>query len=200
MDDITLQKLEEITDIKQFIEYISVFYPGLTFNTFTIEEIEKALFHTYIKLIGKILYISPKTMRIFITNYLMKYEIMNIKRVILGTILGLNTEEKSSMVNILVEKYLDNEKFMRELIEISSLEELILLKISLILELEGCLSPCLPSVLPRIPLVLFHNALIVNICRLNKNETHIPKTCPLASLKVQSLCLIELWNLRIFLE
>ncbi len=122
MDDTTLQKLEEITEIKQFIEYISVFYPGLTFKSYTIEDIEKALFHTYIKLIGKILYISPKTMRIFLRNYLLKYEIMNIKHIILGTILGISTDEKNSMVNMLVEKYLNNANFMTELIEITSLE------------------------------------------------------------------------------
>ena len=124
MDDNTLQKLEEITDIKQFIEYINIFYPGLTIKTYTIEEIEKALFHTYIKLIGNILFISPKTMRLFLRSYLMKYEIMNIKRVILGTILGISTEEKSSMVNMLVEEYLNNTNFMRDLIEISKLEEI----------------------------------------------------------------------------
>ncbi|MFX0104224.1 MAG: V-type ATPase subunit [Candidatus Hodarchaeota archaeon] len=122
MDDITLDKLEDITDLKQFIEFISIFYPGLSFKSYTIEDIEKALFHTYIKLIGKILYISPKTMRIFLKNYLLKYEIMNIKRVILGTILGINIDEKNSMVNMLVEKYLDNVNFIKELIEITSLE------------------------------------------------------------------------------
>jgi vacuolar-type H+-ATPase subunit C/Vma6 len=124
MDDTTLQKLEDINEIKQFIEFISMFYPGLKVKTYTIEEIEKALFHTYIKLIGRIIYISPKTMRLFLKNYLIKYEIMNIKRVILGTILGINPHEKLSMVNMLVEKYLDNTEFMKELIEIPSLEEI----------------------------------------------------------------------------
>jgi len=54
----------------------------------------------------------------------MKYEIMNIKRVILGTILGISTDEKSSMVNMAVEKYLNNTNFMKDLIEISKLEEI----------------------------------------------------------------------------
>jgi vacuolar-type H+-ATPase subunit C/Vma6 len=122
MDDIALQKLEEITDINQFMEFISIFYPGLTIKSHTIEEIEKALFHTYIKLIGRIINISPRTMKLFLRNYLLKYEIMNIKRVILGSILGKNTDEKLSMVNMLVEKYLDNTDFMKDLIEIPSLE------------------------------------------------------------------------------
>ncbi len=124
MDDITLQKLEEISDIKQFIEYISVFYPGLAPSSYKIEDIERALFHTYIQLIGKILNISPKTMRMFLMNYLLKYEIMNIKNIILGTILGIRVDEKYSMINMLVEKYLDNENFIKDLIEITSLEEI----------------------------------------------------------------------------
>jgi vacuolar-type H+-ATPase subunit C/Vma6 len=124
MDDNALLRMQDITDIKQFVEYISVFYPGLTIESYTFEDIEKALFHTYIKLIGRIIYISPGTMRIFLRNFLIKYEIMNIKRVILGTILGMNIDEKSSMVNLLVEKYLDNTEFMKELIEIPSLEEI----------------------------------------------------------------------------
>ena len=124
MDEITLKKLGEITDIKEFIEYISKFYPGLSFNTYTIEDIERALFHTYIKLIGKIISYSPKSMGIFLRNYLMKYEIMNIKHVILGSIVGMSTQEKSQMINMLVEKYLNNTEFMKELSVISSLDQI----------------------------------------------------------------------------
>ncbi len=124
MDDNTIQKLEEIIDIRQFIEFISIFYPGFTVKSYTFEEIEKSLFHTYIKLIGRIIYISPKTMRLFLRNYLMKYEIINVKRVLRGTILGISVDKKLELVNMLVEKYLNNIDFMKELIEIPSLEEI----------------------------------------------------------------------------
>jgi len=124
MDDVTLNKLNDINDIKEFIEFISRFYPGLSVKSYTIEEIEKALFHTYIKLIGKIILISPRSMRHFLRNYLIKYEIMNIKRLILGTILRMSIAEKSLLVNKLVEKYLDNTEFINELIEIASLDEI----------------------------------------------------------------------------
>ena len=124
MDEATLQKLNEIQEIKQFAEFISRFYPGLDFKTYTIEEIEKALFHNYFKLVGKIIQHSPLNMRIFLRNYLLKYEIANIKNIILGTILGMNSVEKSQMVNKLVEKYLNHTDFINDLIEISSLDEI----------------------------------------------------------------------------
>jgi len=124
MDEKTLQKLEEINEVNQFTEFISQYYPGINITSYTIEEIEKALFHTYIKLIGRIIFISPRNMRIFLKNFLIKYEIMNIKRVILGTILGISIADKSILVNKLVEKYLNNTEFMDELIEISSLDEI----------------------------------------------------------------------------
>ena len=49
---------------------------------------------------------------------------MNIKRIILGTILGMSIREKWLLVNRLVEKYLDNTEFIRDLVEISSLDEI----------------------------------------------------------------------------
>ncbi len=124
MNEATLQKLNDIQEITQFTEFIGRFYPGLDFRTYTIEDIEKALFHTYIKLIGKIIFYSPLNMRIFLRNYLLKYEIANIKNVILGTILGMTSTEKSQMVNKLVEEYLNHTDFINDLIEISSLDEI----------------------------------------------------------------------------
>jgi vacuolar-type H+-ATPase subunit C/Vma6 len=93
-------------------------------NAYAIEEIERALYHTYIKIIGRIISYSPLSMRTFLKNFLLKYEIINIKRIILGTILGMNTREKSSLVNKLVETYLENTGFINDLLEISSLEEI----------------------------------------------------------------------------
>ncbi|MHA1914714.1 MAG: V-type ATPase subunit [Promethearchaeota archaeon] len=124
IDEITLKKLKEIKEIKQFIEFISRYYPGLNIKSYSIEEIERELFHIYIKLIGKIMIVSPRNIRIFLRNYLLKYEIMNIKRVVLGTVLGMSTTEKNLLVNKLVEELLGNTAFMKDLIEISSLDEI----------------------------------------------------------------------------
>jgi vacuolar-type H+-ATPase subunit C/Vma6 len=124
MDENTINKLKEINQIKELTEFISRYYPGMNLKSYKIEDIERALFHTYIKLIGKIILISPRNMIIFLKNYLIKYEIMNIKRVILGTILGMSITEKSLMVNKLVEQYIDNTDFINELIELSTLDEI----------------------------------------------------------------------------
>ena len=124
MDETTLKKMEEINDIKEFVEFLGLYYPGMSINNYTIEEIERALFHTYIKIIGRVMYYSPLNMRTFLKNYLMKYEIMNIQRLILGTVLGMSSSEKALFVNKLVERYLGNIEFINDLVKISSLDEI----------------------------------------------------------------------------
>jgi len=54
----------------------------------------------------------------------MKYEIINIKQIILGTILGMEEEEKRTKINFLVEEYLDNMDFIENLLRITSLGEI----------------------------------------------------------------------------
>jgi len=119
-----LQRLKEINDIREFIDYISPYYPDLNIKEYTIEEIEQALFHIYFKLIGKIMQYSPQNMRSFLRDYLLKYEIMNIKQIIIGSILGMSIEEKTKNVNFLIEKYLENTNFIKDLLKISSLDEI----------------------------------------------------------------------------
>ncbi len=63
MNDISLRKLREINNIKDFFDFIKPYYPDINIKKETISEIEKALFHIYIKLIGRILYYSPEHMR-----------------------------------------------------------------------------------------------------------------------------------------
>ena len=62
-------------------------------------------------------------MRRFLKDYLLKYEIINIKQIILGLIIGMSNEEKSKNVNFLIEEYLENTDFIKKLIELSSLDE-----------------------------------------------------------------------------
>lgn len=124
MDDFTLQKLSRFKDIKDLIDYIKPYYPGLKIKAFTIEEIEKAIYHIYIKLIGRILLLSPDNLRNFLRVYLLRYEIMNVKFLILGAIVGMRVHEKEININFLVEKYLENTNFINNLISIQNLEEI----------------------------------------------------------------------------
>lgn len=119
-----LQKLRRIKDIKELIEFIRPYYPNLKIKEFTIEEIEKAIYNVYIKLIGRIMLLSPDNMRNFLRVYLLRYEIMNVKQIILGTIVGMSVSEKSLNINYAVEKYLENTDFIKKLIEIQNLDEI----------------------------------------------------------------------------
>jgi len=124
MDTGTLEKLKDITEIDEFIRFIEPFYPGLKIKDFSIEEIEKGLYYIFIKLIGRIILFSPINIRRFLKDYLLKYEIMNIKQIILGSIIGLSSEEKTKNVNFTVEEYLENTDFIKKLIELSSIDEI----------------------------------------------------------------------------
>ncbi|TXT66562.1 MAG: V-type ATP synthase subunit C [Promethearchaeota archaeon] len=124
MDPSELEGLVDIDDIREFINKIKPYYPDLNLQKYTIEEIEKKLYNIYIKLIGRIISFSPENMRNFLKDFLMKFEILNLKQIILGSIIGMGIEEKRENVNFLVHKYLENEDFMRELVKISSLDEI----------------------------------------------------------------------------
>ncbi len=119
-----LPKLKTFNTIVDFIEYILPYYPEIKVSDYTIAEIEQALFHVLIKLIGKIMYFSPENMRLFLRSILLKYEISNIKQIILGSIVGMTKAEKSKRINFLVEEYLEHSNFIQDLLEISNLDEI----------------------------------------------------------------------------
>jgi len=124
MDDLTIQQIKQIDDVKEFIDLIAPFYPGINIKEFKIIEIEQALFHVLIMLLGKILHYSPEGMKQFLRDYLLKFEISNLKQIILGIITGMNYKQISSRVNFLVEEYLEHTEFIKNLMEITSLDEI----------------------------------------------------------------------------
>ncbi|MFX1412224.1 MAG: V-type ATPase subunit, partial [Promethearchaeota archaeon] len=124
IEETILPKLKEISGIEEFVEFIRPYYPEINIKDYTIIEIEQALFHILIKLMGKILQFSPENMRLFLRSLFVKYEISNIKQIILGSIIGLSKGEKSKRINFLVEEYLEHSDFINDLIEIDELDEI----------------------------------------------------------------------------
>ena len=123
IDNETLKKLRLIDDIREFINFIRPYYPGIKIYKFEIEEIEKELYHTFFKLIGKIISFSPFNMRLFLKNYLLKYEIINIKKIILGLIIGLSKKERAERINFFIEELIGNVQFINRLLDCTSLDE-----------------------------------------------------------------------------
>lgn len=124
MDKNNLNNLKKINDIKTLIKFIKRYYPDLEVKNFSIVEIEIAITNYYIKLIGKIMYYSPDNMILFLRNYLLIYEILNVKRIIFRSIAGVRDGSKKTHINFLVENYLGNTGFIEGLLEKSSLEEI----------------------------------------------------------------------------
>ncbi|MBY9020044.1 MAG: V-type ATPase subunit [Candidatus Lokiarchaeota archaeon] len=124
IDNDTLRRFKTIYTIENFMENLKPYYPNLEIKEFTIENIERALLNHYIRLVGKILHFSPQNMRNFLKSYLLKYEIQNLKQIIIGLILGMNNEEKRENVNFLVETYLDNTEFIEETLKFTNLDEI----------------------------------------------------------------------------
>ena len=116
--------MKKYNRIEDFINFIKPFYPDLDFSKYTIEKIELALYDFFIRVNGKIISFSPLNMRNFLKDYLLKYEIMNIKQVILGFIVNMSRDELLKNINFLVEEYLENTTFINDLIEVTSLEQI----------------------------------------------------------------------------
>ncbi|MDX1798936.1 MAG: V-type ATPase subunit, partial [Candidatus Lokiarchaeia archaeon] len=119
-----INKVQSIGSIDELIDFLKPYYPDTSFKVHSISDIEKSLYHSFFKLIGKILVNSSDELRQFLKLFLMKYEIYNIKSIILGTILNKTKEEKINETNFLIEELLDNEDFIRQLINKHSIKEI----------------------------------------------------------------------------
>ena len=45
------------------------------------------------------MHFSPQNMRTFLESYLLKFEIQNLKQIVIGLILGMSYEEKKKNIN-----------------------------------------------------------------------------------------------------
>lgn len=124
MDENELKKLMEIKELDEFINLISPYYPDLTERNFNIKKIETILYNTYLKLIGKILYHTPEVLRNFINVLLLKYEIKNIKNIILGAMVESDKTEILDNIYLLAEDYLGRREFINELLDKTNLDEI----------------------------------------------------------------------------
>ena len=66
IDEVSLKKIKNSSDIEEFINQLRPFYPGLIIKEYTIEEIERQLTETYIKIMGKILQYVPESIVYFL--------------------------------------------------------------------------------------------------------------------------------------
>ena len=124
IEDFLYKDIEKIKDIKELINFIAPYYPNINFISFTIEEIESQLYNSFFKIIAKIFLSSPQNMREFLKSYILKFEIDNIKQIILGIILNMPKEELKQNTNFIIEDYLEHREFIEKLVETTNLDEI----------------------------------------------------------------------------
>ncbi len=124
IEDFLYEDFEKIKNIQELINFISPYFPNVNFISFTIEEIENQLFNSFFKIIAKIFLSSPRNIREFLRSYILKFEIDNIKQIILGIILQMSKEEIKQNINFVVEDYLEHREFIEKLVEITNLDEI----------------------------------------------------------------------------
>ena len=88
-----------------------------------IAAIQKELIDSFVLIIGNIISFSPRELREFLKVFLIKYEILNLKKVIQSILVGENIKDRHRKINMLVEKYLDNKILFQDLLKSSSPEE-----------------------------------------------------------------------------
>ncbi|MGV9170976.1 MAG: V-type ATPase subunit [Promethearchaeia archaeon] len=125
MKEQDLKSIKKINQIEELLEYIKVFYPNLNVNQNRIFNFENALYNNYISLIGRILSYSPENMVMFLNDILVKFEIRNIKRIILNTILGKSKDTKRKQINYKAEVLLHHEEFFNKLLKLNTLDEIL---------------------------------------------------------------------------
>lgn len=194
MSEKDLDKLSEFKDIEQFFSYISPFFPIFEPSEYDLEVIEKKINMSYVKMIGLMMMHSPRNMREFLKDYLLKYEIINIKTIIKGILIGQDAKETRNEVDFEVEIYLGNEDFINELMDIRDLDQMeLFFRRSIYGEaiMEGLLFFkqtkeifVLDSFLER----LYYTNLIGKNRNYNRKERDI--------IDLFSRCLIEIYNLN----
>ncbi len=109
-----LPKLEEIHSLGEFIAEIPKYFPPLVVSpeTLTIERFEKIAWNSYFNIATRILNASPQSWQQIITEYLLKFHIRNLKRIILGKIVEMEPDVIKSYLNWEIEDILDTKKMM----------------------------------------------------------------------------------------
>lgn len=116
--------LRAITDLDNLVELLKKFYPNFQPKSITIADIERELWIIYFKIYERILAYSPSPMQIFLKNYLMKYEIANLRLIITGIIAGLTTEERNEYLYLAPAEILERKNFLRDLLNAQKLEDI----------------------------------------------------------------------------
>ncbi len=106
------------------IEFLKNFYPGLNPNDKSVIALEKNLWDIYFKIIEKIIYSAPIAIEQFIRSTMIRFEVWNIKVIILSMITQTPIDLKTMLIYRIAAQILGREDLLNDLLKARSLEEI----------------------------------------------------------------------------
>ena len=92
--------MNSFTNLNDLLSFIGLFYPNLSVKEKYITEIEAKLHSIYFKLILHLYPSCPAAIQAFIRNYFLKYEIWNLKIIILGILTDMDRSQiRNRLIN-----------------------------------------------------------------------------------------------------
>jgi vacuolar-type H+-ATPase subunit C/Vma6 len=87
MNSEEIERMNSYTDLVSLFEFCKNFYPGLNPSEKSVVALEKNLWDIYFQIVEKIIYASPTAIERFVKAIMIRFEVWNIKIIILSMII-----------------------------------------------------------------------------------------------------------------
>ena len=114
-----MERMKSYTDLVSLIEFLKNFYPGLNPNDKSVIALEKNLWDIYFKIIEKIIYSAPIAIEQFIRSTMIRFEVWNIKVIILSMITQTPIDLKTMLIYRIAAQILGREDLLNDLLKAS---------------------------------------------------------------------------------
>ena len=124
-----IQKFDDISTTEEFRDQVLRYFPDIQLpgEELTVLDFEREIWGNFFRTIARILNASPEKWQIAITGYLLKFQIKNIKVIILGKIAGLDDSVITANINWHVEDLFQSKKIMEMLLSQKTIREILYL-------------------------------------------------------------------------
>ncbi len=123
-----LADLIKCTSLEEFKQKLAGFQSELSAEAInSSKDLEHTLQDTFFKYINLIIYNAPHECQEFVTQYIEKYVIDNLKTLVVGKILNMNEKDLNERINFPIERIMKTEGLITEAVKHANLEKMLYL-------------------------------------------------------------------------